>query len=177
MLQNVERLEKQTTAFAAIADGIYALLPVRNTMNQPGFGSLLEDIAGLLPGNLAPQAVLVDVLAKPAEVQAYLSGVLAIGRVRIQVFPVLAWTGGYAEILLSIQHLHYIFVGEDLSGVFYGLFDRQSPKAFSVNLGILVHETVKVVSIHKRRHGLAVLVGAPRPEDTAVKNEEGVIEA
>jgi len=37
----VECLEKQATAFAAIADGIYALLPVRDGMNQSGFGSLV----------------------------------------------------------------------------------------------------------------------------------------
>ncbi|GAI51870.1 unnamed protein product, partial [marine sediment metagenome] len=73
--------------------------------------------------------------------------------------------------------LHHIFVGKDLSGVFNGLFDGQGSQALRVNLGILIHKTMKMVLIHKRRHCLAGLVGTPGPERTAVKDKEGVIEA
>jgi len=89
----------------------------------------------------------------------------------------LAETGGYAEIFLSIQQLHHIFVGKDLSCVFDGLLYEKGLRVFRVNWDMLIHKTMKIVLIHKRGHGLAVLIIAPGPEKTAVKCKEGVVEA
>ena len=61
MVQHVERLQEQTTAFATIAYSVHALLPVRHGVNQPGVGGLVQDLVGLLARDLAAQFLLVYV--------------------------------------------------------------------------------------------------------------------
>jgi hypothetical protein len=133
MPEFVERLEEYTAAPAAVADGIHPLLLVRHRVHQACFGALAENLLGFLASELTSQTIFDYVVTESAKVKADLnatcrSGILAIGRVRVDVLAVPAGTGGDGKIVLRIKHLDYFFVGQNLASVFYCLLNRQHPQ-------------------------------------------------
>jgi hypothetical protein len=110
VLQDVIGLKEKTTAPAAIAYGISPLLPIGNGMDQPRCRCLLEDIFCLFLADLPAQAIVNNVMAQLAEVEADLKGMIAIRRVRIQVFSLATRTVGDCTVILRIHILYHILV-------------------------------------------------------------------
>jgi hypothetical protein len=111
MLQFVKRFEHDTAAWITIADGIQPFLHVGHSVDQPRFGTLAKDLFGFLPCYFPAQTVFDYVVALPAKMEADFSRIFTVGRVRINVFSMLARTDGDGKVVLLVQYFHYLFIG------------------------------------------------------------------
>jgi hypothetical protein len=79
MVQDMVRIEPHAAAFAAIANGIHFLQPVVQAVNQSGIRGPSQYPVCFLAGDLASQALVNHIVGEPAEVEADLRGMPAIG--------------------------------------------------------------------------------------------------
>ena len=77
--QLVIRLEKYATALATVTDGVGSFLLVAQSMNQPFFSSLAENLVGFLTGEFTPHIIFYNVMSQPIKMETNLSGMLASG--------------------------------------------------------------------------------------------------
>jgi hypothetical protein len=88
---------------------------------------------------------------------------------RIQIFPLAASTIRNRTIILGIDKLDHIFIGQNLAGVLNGLFNGNCPKPLSVRSGI---SAFSFLTLHTRR-----AYGHAFPASILEPDELGLIKA
>jgi hypothetical protein len=125
VLEDVVSLKKYAAARAAITDAVHAVHPVGYSVDETFFRAIPQDRMGLFLVNRLAHAMLDHVPSQTPEVEAHLCGMLAIRRLRIEVFPVPARTGGYAYVLLTVQESRGVFVRKYVPRISDGLVNGQ----------------------------------------------------